>query len=56
MMGVDIDDQHIVEIALHRLLAGMTQKLRGVELIDCDASAAIRNEVHRFVSSLSVYL
>jgi hypothetical protein len=55
-MGVDIDDQHVVEIALHRLLAGMAQKLRGVELVDCDASAAVGYEVHGVVSSLSVYL
>jgi len=56
VMGVDVDDQHVVEVALPRLLPGVTQELRGVELVDCDASAAVRNEVHRVVSSLSVYL
>ena len=46
MMGVDIDDQHVVEVALLRLLAGMGQEPRGVEFLDRYASAAISDEIH----------
>jgi hypothetical protein len=46
MVRIDVDDQNIVELALMRLLARMSQKPGGVELIDRDAPAAIRNEVH----------
>ncbi len=46
VMGVDVDDQHVVELALHRLLAGMRQQAAGVQLLDGDASAAISNQIH----------
>ena len=46
MVCVDVDDQHVVELALHRLLAGVGQQTAGVQLLDCYASAAISNEIH----------
>src|SRR5262249_24599443 len=46
MVGVDVDDHHVVEFALHRLLAGVAQELRRVELVNRYAPAAIYNEVH----------
>ena len=46
VMRVDVDDQHVVELALHRLLAGVRQQPAGVQLLDGYASAAIRNKVH----------
>ena len=46
VMRVDVDDQHVVELALHRLLAGVRQQPAGVQLFDGDASAAISNKVH----------
>src|SRR5215469_13194185 len=49
-MRVHIDDEDVVEIALHRLLAGMRQEARGVELVDRYASAAFCEQVHGFVS------
>ena len=46
VMRVDVDDQHVVELALHRLLAGVGQQPGGVQLLDRYASAAISNEIH----------
>ena len=46
VMGVDVDDQDVVELALLRLLPGVGQKPGGVELFDGDAPAAIGNEFH----------
>jgi hypothetical protein len=46
VMGVDVDDQHVVELALKRLLPGVREQPRGVELLDGDAPAAIGDEVH----------
>ena len=46
VVGVDVDDHHVVEVALDRLLVGVAQKLGGVQLIDGDASAAISNQFH----------
>ena len=46
VVRVDVDDQHVVELALHRLLAGVSEQLAGVQFLDCYASAAISNEVH----------
>jgi hypothetical protein len=43
---IDIDDQHVVELALHGLLARVSEQSAGVQLIDCDAAAAICNKVH----------
>ena len=34
VMGIDVDDQHVVELALLRLLAGMGEQAGGVELLD----------------------
>ncbi len=34
VMRVDVDDQHVVELALHRLLAGVRQQAAGVQLLD----------------------
>ena len=34
MMRIDVDDQHVVELALLRLLARVRQQPGGVELFD----------------------
>ena len=46
MVGVAVDDQHVVELAVARLLGGMREELGGVEFFDRYAPAAISNEVH----------
>ena len=46
VMRVDVDDQHVVELALHRLLPRMGEEPRGVEFVDGDAPAAISDKVH----------
>ncbi len=46
MMSVDVDDHHVVEVALMRLLARMRQQAAGVELLDRYAAAAISDEIH----------
>ena len=46
VVRVDVDDQHVVELALHRLLPRMREQPRGVEFVDGDAPAAIRDQVH----------
>src|SRR5260221_678854 len=40
MVGVHVDDDNVVELALDRLLAGMGEKPGGVQLVDRYASAA----------------
>jgi hypothetical protein len=45
-VGVHIDDDKVVEVALDRLLAGMGEKPGGVQLVDRYASAAFSEEVH----------
>ncbi len=47
MMGIDVGDQHVVEIALMRLLAGVGQEPAGIELLDRHAAAAIGKKIHR---------
>ncbi len=46
MVRVDVDDQNVVELALMRLLAGVGQEPRGVQLFDGDAAAAIGDQIH----------
>ena len=46
MVRIHIDNEHIVELALHRLLARMREKSRRIELVHGDAPAAFSNEVH----------
>ncbi len=46
VMRVDVDDQHVVELALHRLLPCMGEQSCGVEFVDGDAAAAVSDEVH----------
>src|SRR5207253_2238989 len=46
MVRIDVDDEHVVKLALLRLLAGMRKQPRGVELFDGDAPAAVGDEVH----------
>src|SRR5262249_28387160 len=45
MVGVHVDDDKIVELALDPLLAGMGENAGGVKLIDRYASAAFSEEV-----------
>ena len=46
VMRIDVDDQDVVEVALVRLLAGMRQQPRRVELLDGNAAAAVGNQIH----------
>ena len=46
MMRVHVDDQHVVEVASMRLLAGIGEKAAGVQLLDRYAPAAISDEFH----------
>ena len=54
MVGVDIDDHHVVEIALVRLFARVRQQARGIELLDRYAATAISDDVHDIFSVSSV--
>ena len=42
VVGVDVDDQDVVEVAPMRLLAGVGEQAGGVQLLDRYAPAAIR--------------
>src|SRR4029079_1419825 len=46
VVPVYVDDDHVVELALHRLLPCMRQEAGGVEFIDGDAAAAVGDQVH----------
>jgi hypothetical protein len=46
MMGVHIDDDHVVEFAPVSLLAGVGQQPRGVQFVNGDAAAAIGVKFH----------
>jgi hypothetical protein len=46
MVCIDVDDEHVIELALLRLLAGVSEKPGGIELFDRDASAAVSEEFH----------
>src|SRR3954452_2980017 len=46
VMAIDIDDQDVVEIALHCLLAGVRKQPAGIELFERDPAAAIGKKVH----------
>src|SRR5579864_2588879 len=46
MVGVDIDDDHVVEVALVRLLAGVRQQPRSVQFLDRYAATAVSDEIH----------
>ena len=46
VVRVHIDDENVVELALHRLLASVGKKSAGIQLIDRDASTAFSEEVH----------
>src|SRR5690348_13339543 len=47
VMRIDINNQNVVEVALVRLLPGMREQPRGVELLDRDPPAAFNDEIHR---------
>jgi hypothetical protein len=49
VVRVDVDDHHIVEIALVRLLARMRQQTRGVEFLDRYTAAPISDEIHDYL-------
>src|SRR5262249_31220753 len=46
VVPVHVDNQEVVEMALHRLLAGVREQPAGIELFERDAAAAIGKEVH----------
>ena len=53
VVRVDVDDQEILVLALHGLLGGMRQRLRGVVMLKrdvplLDRSCAICFRIHRF--------
>src|SRR5215813_2937613 len=54
MVAVDIDDQDVVEVALHRLLAGMGKEPAGIELFERYPAAAISEKVHDVSCSVLV--
>jgi hypothetical protein len=45
-MGIDIDDQNIVEVTLMRLFARVRQQAAGIEFLDRHAATAISDEIH----------
>src|SRR6516165_8616887 len=49
LMRVDVDDENVVEAAPVRLLARVPQESRGVEFLDTDAAAAVRDQVHLMI-------
>ena len=55
MVSVDVDDHHVVEIALVRLLARMRQQARGIELLDRYAATAISDEIHDVFSVVVLF-
>jgi hypothetical protein len=46
MVRVDVDDHHVVEVALVRLFARMRQQAAGIEFLDRYAPTAISDEIH----------
>src|SRR5262245_10116987 len=56
MMGIDIDDQKLVELPLMGLPCRVRQQLAGVEVLDADAPVAIGKELHQSPLSLSSLL
>jgi hypothetical protein len=52
VMRVHVDDQHIVEFALLSLLRGVGEQAAGIELLNRDAAAAIRFQIHIFAALL----
>jgi len=46
VVGIHIDNQYVVELALNRLLAGMREEPRRVQLVDGYASTAFSKELH----------
>ncbi len=46
VMSIHVDDEDVVELALDRLFAGVSEKPGGVQLVDRYASAAFSEEVH----------
>ncbi len=47
VMGVDVDDDHVVEFALMGLLTGVGKESCGVQLVNRHAAAAIGRKFHR---------
>jgi hypothetical protein len=45
-MGVDIDDQDIVEVALDRLFAGVAKQLGRIEFLYRNPAASIGDQIH----------
>ena len=48
VVSVDVDDQHVLELALLGLLGGVRQQLGGIQLLDGHAPSAIGNQIHGF--------
>src|SRR6202043_3756051 len=46
MMRIHVDDQHIVEMPLVRLLARMREQPARVQLLDRNAAAAVSDQIH----------
>jgi hypothetical protein len=45
-MGIDVDDDHVVEFTLMGLLTGVGKESRGVQLVNRHAAAAIGRKFH----------
>jgi hypothetical protein len=46
MVRIDVGDQHVVEIALVRLFAGVREQTAGIELFDRNTATAVSEKVH----------
>ena len=46
MMRIHIDDDDVIELALHRLLARVRKQPGRIQLVDRYASAALSKELH----------
>jgi hypothetical protein len=55
-MGIDVDDQNIVEITLMRLFARVRQQAAGIEFLDRHAATAISDEIHGVSPDVRYYL
>src|SRR5262249_43006313 len=54
MVPIDIDDQDVIEVALHRLLVGLGKEPTGIELFERDPAAAISEKIHDVSCSVLV--
>src|SRR5215471_17439738 len=54
VVRIDIDDEYVVEVALHGLLAGMRQQPTGIEYLDANPPSAVSDQVDCFHLGFSI--